>query len=375
MTLKNETIIIGGGLAGLVCAIHLRKVGHQVLLIEKQEYPQHKVCGEYVSNEVLSYLRWLECDPFVLDPSIINYLSFSSSNGETIDCKLPLGGFGISRYVLDNFLYEKARSNGCEFLTDSAINVTFRNNAFIVNTGASGELMSEVVIGAYGKRTGLDQKLKRKFMLQKSPWLAIKAHYNGQFDDDLVALHTFKGGYCGVSKIEDGKINICYLVDYENFKMFKNINDFQEHVLFENPHLKRIFENSKIIFDLPLSISQISFERKEPVHKHMLMIGDTAGLIHPLCGNGMAMAIHSAKICAELCSQFLGHGIDRDTLERTYQKTWNSNFKSRLLTGSVISRLIRNKTLFGPIMGILINFPSLLPLIIKRTHGKPISIV
>ena len=375
MMCKNEIIIIGGGLAGLVCAIHLGKLGHKVLVVEKHGFPEHKVCGEYVSNEVLPYLKWLGCDPAVLGPYSINYLSFSSKNGEAIDCKLPLGGFGISRYTLDNFLYENARFGGCEFLKDSAVNVIFKNDSFVVNTAANGDLSCRLVIGAYGKRSGLDQKLHRSFIFKKSPWLAIKAHYNGQFDDDLVALHTFDGGYCGVSKVENGKINICYLTDYQNFKTFKNIIDFQKQVLYKNPQLKKIFENSTMIFGQPLSISQISFERKEPIYEHLLMIGDTAGLIHPLCGNGMAMAIHSAKICAELCAQFAEDKMDRDTLERRYRNAWNMNFKSRLFMGRILSDIIRNKKLFGPLMGILVKFPSLLPLIIKKTHGKPISIV
>ena len=61
---SHQVIIIGGGLAGLVNAIHLGKKGINVLLIEKNEYPKHKVCGEYISKEVLPYLSYLGIDPF-----------------------------------------------------------------------------------------------------------------------------------------------------------------------------------------------------------------------------------------------------------------------------------------------------------------------
>ena len=371
---KKEIVIIGGGLAGLVCAIHLRKLGLEVLVIEKHQYPQHKVCGEYVSNEVLPYLKWLDCDPNTLLPTRINYLSLSARNGEIVDCKLPLGGFGISRFALDNFLYTKAKLGGCEFLTDRVTNVSFENNGFVITTSNNGDISCSLAIGAYGKRSALDQKLQRRFMLNSSPWLAIKAHYKGEFDEDLVALHTFDGGYCGVSKVEKDLINICYLTEYKNFKTFRNINDFQERVLQENPHLKRILENSTMIFEQPMTIAQISFDEKEPVHNHMLMIGDTAGLIHPLCGNGMAMAIHGAKLCAELCKQFASEAIDRKALERRYTKTWDRNFKGRLFMGRVLSAVIRNKRMFEFLMVILLKFPSVLPLIIRKTHGTPIPV-
>src|SRR5690606_30134900 len=132
----------------------------------------------------------------------------------------------------------------------------------------------------------LDQKMGRRFILQKSPWLAVKAHYRGDFPDTLVALHNFKGGYCGISKVEDDIINICYLTDYKIFKGYKDIEAHQKEVLYKNPHLKEVFENYKRIMDRPLTIGQISFNKKQIVENHIIMIGDSAGLIHPLCGNG-----------------------------------------------------------------------------------------
>lgn len=369
----DNIIIAGGGLAGLTCALHLLKKGVKVTLIEKNTYPHHKVCGEYISNEVLPYLQWLDADPSILNPSLIKKLSVSSNIGKIIDCNLPLGGFGLSRFALDHFLYQKALQKGCNIIADRVNNIFFKNNRFEIDTDQHGILESQMVIGAYGKRSAMDQKLSRSFILKKSPWLAVKAHYTGDFPDDLVALHNFKGGYCGVSKVENNRINICYLSDYKSFKAHKNILDFQQNILCKNPHLQRIFKDSTMIFEQPLTISQVSFAQKQAVNDHVLMIGDTAGLIHPLCGNGMAMAIHSAKICAELSIAYLNGNIGtRDLLEKQYVSIWNSNFKNRLLTGRLLSGLIRKDKLFKPMQQLLVNFPSVLPLIVKMTHGKPI---
>jgi len=370
---ENDIIIVGGGLAGLTCAIHLLKSGFDVTLIEKNTYPQHKVCGEYVSNEVLPYLKWLDADPAQLNPTEITHLSISSAKGKTINTKLPLGGFGISRFALDDFLFQKALKNGCTFVTDTVNSIDFKDDIFSISTAKTGLFNAKIVIGAFGKRSSLDQKLQRKFIQKKSPWLAVKAHYRGNIPSDLVALHNFKGGYCGVSKIENDYINICYLTDYESFKTYKNIPDFQHQVLYKNPRLKEVFENCIPLFDQPLTISQISFEKKEPVYNHILMIGDTAGLIHPLCGNGMAMAIHGAKICSELTIQFLNGDISsRSGLEEKYEKEWSRNFKSRLAIGKLLSAITRKEILFTPLLNLLIKFPSVLPKIIKKTHGKPI---
>lgn len=373
MKTNADVIIIGGGLAGLTSAIHLSKLGLQVTLIEKNEFPKHKVCGEYISNEVLPYLKWLDLNIAELHPSNITKLQFSTGNGKTIYSNLPLGGFGISRYALDEFLYKKAIANGSKIIQETVETIVFKDNLFTVTTSDNTILKAEIVIGAFGKRSNIDQKLNRNFIRKKAPWLAVKAHYSGDFPDNLVGLHNFKGGYCGVSKVENDRINICYLADYETFKQYKNIEDYQKQVVSQNPHLKAIFENYTLLFEKPLTISQISFEKKEAVENHILMIGDTAGLIHPLCGNGMAIAIHSAKIVSELIYNYYNNEIkSRTELEKKYIQERNANFKKRLRTGRFLSNLLQKQKLSAVLMYILVLFPFLLPKIIKKTHGKPI---
>ena len=85
-------------------------MGCKVVVIEKNYYPKHKVCGEYISNEVLPYFDWLNINIDELKPTQITSLQFSSESGRMIETKLPLGGFGISRYTLDHALYLKAVS-------------------------------------------------------------------------------------------------------------------------------------------------------------------------------------------------------------------------------------------------------------------------
>ncbi len=370
---EKEVLIIGGGLAGLTAAIHLSKIGLQVTVIEKNSFPKHKVCGEYISNEVLPYFNWLGLNLSHLNPTHITHLEFSTSSGKTIKSNLPLGGFGISRFALDNYLYQIALKNGCNIIQDTVEDIVFTNNQFCVTTAHNAVLKSETVIGAFGKRSNIDQKMNRGFITKKSYWLAVKAHYTGEFAADLVGLHHFSGGYCGVSKVEKDIINICYLADYDTFKQYRNIEEFQSNILSQNPHLKVIFNKTKMLFEKPLTISQVSFEKKQAVENHILMIGDTAGLIHPLCGNGMAMAIHSAKIVSELIHKYSTYEIkSREVLEENYTHEWNLNFRERLKMGRFLSNILQNQKLSAVLMRLLSIFPFLLPKIIKKTHGKPI---
>ncbi|NAS30593.1 FAD-dependent oxidoreductase [Flavobacteriaceae bacterium R38] len=374
MKKRIDVLIIGGGLAGLTSAIHLSKNGIKVTLIEKSSYPRHKVCGEYVSNEIIPYLDSLGAPPEKLYPKKIDKFLFSSSNGRTLTSDLPVGGFGVSRYALDSYLYSIAKENGCEIIKDTVLDVVFEKDNFSVNTEQNSILNAKIVIGAYGKRSNIDRKLAREFIKKKSPWLAVKAHYKGDFPEDLVALHNFKGGYCGVSKVENDNVNVCYLADYKTFKKYKNIKEYQENVLSKNRHLKKLFTDFELVFEKPLTISQIAFDKKKAVEHHILMTGDTAGLIHPLCGNGMAMAIRSAQICSDLIiSYFNGTIPSRAVLEKKYASSWNLTFKSRLRTGRLLASLFRNEQLSKWIFNSLAIFPFLLPLIIKKTHGEPVT--
>jgi flavin-dependent dehydrogenase len=371
---ETEILIIGGGLAGLTAALHLNKLGLNVILIEKDAYPHHKVCGEYISNEVLPYFKWLGINIEGLNPELINDLLFTSLSGKSIQTKLPLGGFGLSRYTIDHYLYSELIRREVKIIHDRVVQVNFANDRFSVET-TSHTFIAPYVIGAYGKRSAIDVKLNRNFINKQSPYLAVKSHYKADFPNNVVSLHNFEGGYCGVSKVENDRLNICYLADYESFKKHKNTVAYQENILYKNSHLKAIFENAESLFEAPLTISQISFEAKEPVYNHILMIGDTAGLIHPLCGNGMAMAIHSAKIVSELLYQKIqGKITSRAALEDDYNTQWNREFKNRLKMGRILSSLLRNNTLERFAMNALTKMPFLLDKIIKQTHGKPINI-
>lgn len=370
-----DIIIVGGGLAGLCNAIHLSKYGKSVLLIEKNSYPKHKVCGEYISNEVLPYLSSLDINPFNFGAVKIDNFQLSTTNNKLISAKLPLGGFGISRYKLDFVLAKKAIENGVDILQDSVINIDFTNDIFSVDTKNNNKFTSKIVIGAFGKRSLLDVKLDRSFIKKKSPYLGVKIHVKGDFKSDVVALHNFKGGYCGVSKVENEAINLCYITNFSSFKKHKNIDDFQENVVFKNNYLKQIFKNSKPVFEQPLSISQISFETKKPVENHILMCGDAAGMIHPLCGNGMSMAIQSAQIASKLILNYLECKIlTRNDLENQYISMWNKQFKWRLKSGHFIAMLFRNDITANFLLQVLRKLPFLLPIIIKQTHGKSIEL-
>jgi len=258
-------------------------------------------------------------------------------------------------------------------IIDSVRDIQFINDQFKVRTQKGHWALAPYVVGAFGKRGNLDHFLDRPFIKRKTPWLAIKAHYKGNLPDNLVALHMFDGGYCGLSKVEMDSVNVCYMVQSEKFKKFRNIDSFQKEILYQNPNLDEFFSTASMIFQAPVAISQISFQQKSQVEKHVFMVGDSAGLIHPLCGNGMAMAIQAAKIFSDCYLTAEKEKWSRNQLEKTYTHRWNAAFSNRLRIGALVQRVFLNNTAMDVSTRILQTAPTLVPKIISRTHGKALA--
>lgn len=376
----QDVLIVGGGLAGLVSALELARAGFGVTLVERKTYPFHKVCGEYVSNEVRPYVESLGVDLNALGAAHITQFQLSSPSGRTLTSPLDLGGFGISRYALDYQLHQLGQTAGVQFILGKQVEqVSFANNLFtaILNDGQT--LNARLVIGAFGKRSKLDKTLNRGFMQQPSPYVGVKYHIkpgpnSRPFRNDLITLHNFRDGYCGMSAIEDGRYCLCYLTTRANLREFGNIPDLERAVLWRNPHLREVFETWQFLYDKPEVINEISFAPKRAIEDHILMAGDSAGLITPLCGNGMAMAIHGAKLVSELSTQYLQNKLSRPDLERLYETRWRTLFARRLWVGRTVQQLFGNERLSELAVTVFGAFKPALRGVMRQTHGTVIPI-
>ncbi len=370
-----DVIIIGGGIGGLSLSIQSALAGFKTAVFEKEKYPFHKVCGEYISNESRGYL--LDCGIAVDDPALpkIRLLTISDIHGQCFDFPLDTGGFGISRYRIDNALFEAAKKSGVEVFSGRKVNgISFENDTFSISAN-DAVYYSKTAVAASGKRSNIDLKMKRKFAMQKLPkdrnYLGIKYHLHYDLRPERIELHNFSNGYCGISKIEDNKCCLCYLTTAENLSNNNNsIKEMEENVLFENPRLRSIFSRAEFLFNEPVAISQISFEKRSQVEQHVLMIGDAAGLISPLCGNGMSMAMQSGKIAFQNIRMFLNGQISRQTMEENYARQWQKTFGRRMFVGRNIQKLFGNNYTTSQFLKLMQAVPSLSNYLIRQTHGR-----
>lgn len=373
---KYDIAIIGGGLAGLALSIQCVRAGYRTILFEKEKYPFHKVCGEYISLESWNFLEELGVPLSDMQLPAITRLQISAPNGKIIESNLPLGGFGISRYTLDLMLANIARKEGVVVMEETRVlNVVYRNNGFVVFSSC-GETEVKVAAGTFGKRSNLDAKWKRPFTQVKpnklNHYVGIKYHIRINFPEDLIALHNFENGYCGISRVDGDRYCLCYLTTAANLrKCHSDIAAMEKRILQKNPLLEKIFTEAQFLYEEPLTVSRISFNNKNQVENHVLLIGDAAGMITPLCGNGMSMALHGSKLAFEEIGQFLKGRISRYEMEMQYTQQWEKYFSRRLQAGRLIQRFFGNISLSNFLLTSLKPFPKIITWLIRQTHGKP----
>ena len=380
---ENKTFdvaIIGGGLAGLAASIQLAKKGFDVVLLEKEAYPYHKVCGEYISNESWNFLQSLGVPLAQLHLPHITTLQLSAPNGKCFETLLPLGGFGISRFMLDHYLANIAVQSGVALLQQAKVeNVEQQEKMFQIpftQKGQSKTYWAKVVCGAFGKRSNLDVKWKRPFISNSHPaynnYIGVKYHIKADWPAHLIGLHNFKDGYCGISKIEQNEYCLCYLTTAQNLRTNENsIDALEQNVLNRNPHLKSILKNAQKVKGFPVTIAQISFSKKKQAEGGLLMLGDAAGMITPLCGNGMSMALHSSQLAANLVAQYLQNSLSHTQLQQQYTQQWQQHFGRRMAAGRLLQRFFGRETWSNIFVQTFIAAPFLAKSVIRKTHGNP----
>ncbi|PWJ59075.1 flavin-dependent dehydrogenase [Dyadobacter jejuensis] len=366
--------IVGGGLGGLCLAIQLADQGREVVLFEKNIYPFHRVCGEYISNESWGFLESLGVPLAEWDLPKISQLGISAESGYMLNHRLGLGGFGISRYKLDAFLADLARKKGVKVLEHCKVTdvVAHEQGYSIVTT--RGMFYAELLCGSYGKYTpAFVQKMEGYDLATDTSadnYIGVKYHIRADLPAHRIELHNFRDGYCGISKVEANQYCLCYLTKSQNLRNHgNNIHDMEMEILNKNPFLRRYFFSADFIYKQPLVVSNVQFHKRRPLVGPLFQIGDAAGTISPLCGNGMSMAMRGSKILAYQMNRYFSGQLSRTQLEGTFRSEWNEAFSSRIQMGFYLQKLFGKNTLTDWSLRGLSLSSGLRNRIVAATHG------
>lgn len=351
--IEVDVAVIGAGPAGSTLATLLAKSGLSCAVVDRDTLPRDKVCGEFLSYDALPILEWMGAASMVDSAGakrIRGCRIFGSSR--TYEFEFPDEARGISRMQLDSLLLKNAANHGAVRMDGwTALRVERAEGqpALIVEarSGEIREIRPKVIAGAWGRWGRFDKQLGRRFVSDTSHrHFGFKRHYRGiTADSDSVDLYAFRGGYLGVSAIEQGQTNICGLVHQKRMAgMRGGWKNFVPSIADESAPLRALFATHEADQDDFLTSEPVVFRAREPVEGGILMIGDAAGIIDPLTGNGMAMAIQSALLAACAIREILS-GRDRPLVEQQYALDYKDLFQSRLLWSRSAARILSHPRL------------------------------
>ena len=395
-----DAAIIGGGPAGCSAALRLAALGARVLLFEANTYPHDKLCGEFLSPECAGLLDNLGVTSALHahGPALIETARLSAMDGTIWETRLPGVALGLTRRTLDAVLAERAVAAGVELR--EATRVTGIGGSlpggFVLaaeSRGADGRtnsssLRARTVIAAHGKRGALDRALDRRFLTKRQPFVALKAHFDGPAIPGRIELHAFPGGYCGMSEIErsasqgrgsSGRVaNVCLLAHESVLRAAadagpERLPAFLRWMRSQNERLDDWLGQATLLDRRWISVGQVPFQRKRPVVNDVLMAGDAAGLIVPLAGDGIAMALRGGQLAAGHCADFLSGRASAEALRRGYAAAWQREFGPRLRLGRLLQVFMLRPGWLSGGLRLLRAVPALGQFLVTHTRGSTLA--
>jgi flavin-dependent dehydrogenase len=365
--LKSKIVIVGAGPAGASLAIRLAQENYRVCLIERERFPRPKLCGEFISPECFEHFRVLGVldEMFRAGGERIAETIFYAANGKSVGIpnkwfdENESGALGLSRAQMDLRLLQRAKSLGVEVWEEtSTIGLLNESNKICglkirTKNGDAKEVFADLIIDATGRARVLgklsEKESSRQSALEKG-WLKIqnqqfktqnrfvgfKAHLERvNFEKGVCEIYFFKNGYGGLSRVEDGLANFCFLVKAETVKEFSSDADkIIKKIIFQNQRPAETLKTARPVHDwLAVSVDGFGLRDLNPA-ANIFAVGDAGAFIDPFTGSGMLMALESAEILARAIIE----NSPAQAIAAKYKQEHARKFRRRLFICSLMRR-------------------------------------
>jgi len=328
---RTAALIVGGGPAGSALAIRLARARRVPLLLERQRDIGDALCGGFLSWRTLAALEPLGIAPDRLNAARVTQLRLIAG-GRTVEAPLPAPALGVSRHRLDTLLLDAAEAAGAAVERGVAVREIDERS---VRTADGATITGEALFLASGKHDirgaarpeearGEDPTLGLRLRLPPSRAL-------GALAAGRIELHLFPRGYAGLVLQEDGSANLCLAVHRSRLQAAGTPAALLADLGCESPQL-----GERLAFgaaDLPIdAIANVPYGwRARHGTPGVFRLGDQAGVIPSLAGEGLGIALASA---AGAAAAYLSRGPDAGA-------AWQGQFARRLARPMKLAGIVR----------------------------------
>jgi flavin-dependent dehydrogenase len=369
--LKNwDLVVIGGGPAGASAAITAARAGVQVLLLEKGNFPRHKVCGEFVSGEALHLLNTLLASSLETRTLLSRVPRITGArlflDGRTVHVPVDPPAASLARFDMDAALWRAATAAGVATQTDTPVLGVTGRGPFHIHT-ATGDVTARAVIDTAGRWSNLTEHVPEVASAPK--WIGLKAHFSEETPAPTTDLYFFNGGYCGMQPVSLGdepassRIVVCTMVRADVATRLEDVFRCEPRLLARSRNWKPLSE--------PISTAPLLFRKPVPVRDGILRAGDAAGFVDPFVGDGMALALRGGALAAGSLLALLQGSATLEQATASYVSSYQECIAPVFRASSFLRRMLALP--FGvrqPILRILEAFPSLPRMMMSKTRSK-----
>lgn len=378
----HDVIVVGAGPGGAAVSHYLAQQGLDIVMLDKSDFPRDKTCGDCLTPRALDVLQDMGILEEVNQVSCrINRLEVHGARGNFMDAPIPQHSLYPNhmlvspRLQLDDLIRKRAVSSGADFHSPVQVrNIEQYDDHVIVKGRRAGENVQykgRLVILAVGAHLKLLYKLG---ILAKQPGVIIAAR--GYFDDlvgleDSIQAHFDSvplPGYGWVFPVSESiaNIGIGYWRSWNPFKKAPtSARTAFDHFITKNPKVRTMMANAKAIGAVKSFPLRVDFASAPTRQGRILLIGEAAGLVSPLTGEGIDFALESGKMSAEFIGQVFNQGTMATKDLEGYDKLLRSHFQRLFVFLTYMRRLYINPLLMDKAITAAHNFPELKDTLMK----------
>ena len=301
MTSVADALIVGGGPAGSALAIALARAGRSVVLLERETGPHHKVCGEFLSREAVLHLSTLEIDLEALGAERIDRVRLECGRHRA-DARLPFAAASLSRLRLDDALLRRAAVCGAEIRMGAKVQaLETRDGGWLARLAGGEAIAGRQAFIATGKH---DLRGWSRPPDAQTDFIGLKLHWRLAPEETRalrshVELSLFRDGYAGLELVEGDAANLCLVVRKSRFaQLDQSWEALLAAIRIEAPLLDQRLRRAEACWDRPLAIYGIPYGYVRRAAGAAWFLGDQAAVIPSFSGDGMSIALHSARLAA-----------------------------------------------------------------------------
>lgn len=379
-----DVLVLGAGPAGSALANELARGGFHVLLADRKAFPRHKPCGEFLSPQCAPYLEALGLPaPASLGVHLVGGMRLFGYGARALGRFRQLAGrpatdrsgFGVRRERFDHWLVQAAERAGATFLPRHECKTLLRDRDGSVTgamlrdpSGALHECTARWVVGADGVHSMVARELG---VQRRETWLdqfALVAHFEGVSPLPTAEVHLLRGGFFAATTVDENLFSVNLVLPRQALQT-RTSRDWDAFVAGWFPSAPGIGERLAGARRLEpwRGTGPLAWSTTAQTFAGAALVGDAAGYVDPLTGEGIYYALFGARALAEALRQALHEPARSRAALASYARERARELGPRFLAAKALQRALRHPWLVRSFLRGLGRWPALADLLVTMS--------